>query len=54
MTVGSPKAGHRVEDLAGEPDLDPLVGEGSAPHALTHDAFVSEHRVLHQTPPAVA
>ena len=28
--------------------------ERSAPHALTQDALVSEHGVLHQAPPAVA
>ena len=38
--VGHPKPGHRVEDLAGEADLDPLAREGSAPHPLTQDARV--------------
>ena len=52
--VGHPEAGHRVEDLAREADLDPLAGEGSAPHPLTEDALVPEHGVLHQTPPTVA
>jgi len=52
--VGPPEPGHGVEDLAGETDLDLLATEGPAPHALTEDALVSEHRVLHQAPPAVA
>ncbi len=51
--VGHSEIGHRVEDLAGEPDLHPLASERSAPHPLTEDALVSEHGVLHQAPPAV-
>ena len=52
--VGHPEAGHGVQDLAREADLDPLATEGSAPHPLTEDALVPEHGVLHQTPPTIA
>jgi hypothetical protein len=37
--VGPPEAGHCVEDLAPEANLDPLAGEGSAPHPLTQDVL---------------
>ena len=35
-------------------DLDRLAPEGSAPHALTQEALVSEDGVLDQAPPGVA
>jgi len=54
IAIGPPEAGHRVEDLAGEADLDPLAPEGSAPHTLTQDALVSKYGVLYQAPPTVA
>ena len=50
VAIGPPKAGHCVEDLAGEANLDPLAPEGSAPHALTQDALVSEYGVLYRAP----
>ena len=51
--VGHPKTGHRVEDLAGEFDLDSPVAGRSAPHPLTENGLVPEDGVLHQTPPAI-
>jgi len=52
--IGPPQADHRVEDLTSERDFDSLAVERSTPHALTQDALVPEHSVLHQAPPAVA